>query len=147
MKTCIKTFFSLLLLLFLINANSFAQGKHGNKGNKDFNKKGNIKYNNKARIHYKKSVYRPVKIGNYRPAWAHNHYYNRRWIYFPSHHFYYDNWRNVYFYQTNIGWRYGPVLPATFVIINIENEKHYELPEKEDDIDLIYIHNSIHIGN
>ena len=157
MKTIKHYLISTFIFLLLINMNGFSQGKHGGShGNKNNRNHGNqvkrnlvIKpnyYKQQNKRYYNRSAYRPHNFHNYRPIWAHHHNYNRRWIYFPQQNFYYDNWRQVYFYRTNNRWQMNAALPSSFVIINLEDERHYELADDEDDMDRIYINNNKHFS-
>lgn len=137
----------LYIIVFLCGIGLFdgyAQGHHG--GNKQRNGGRHGQFNNRG-FRYR-SMYRPAhRVRNYRPLWAQNHYYRRRWVYFPNYNFYWDNWRQMYVYQNNALWYYNATPPANIVNINIENEKHVELAEDEDDQDSIYIKNPDHIQN
>ena len=106
------------------------------------NGRNNHRNNNKVVV--VKSRYRPVKIGYYHPYWQPKYNYNRRWIYFPRYNFYWDNWRQVYVYQNKTIWVINTTPPPTVVNITIENEKHYELKENEDDTDDVYSTNETH---
>lgn len=96
------------------------------------------------RVVVRRSIYRPEKVVVYRPFWAPRRAYNRRWVYFPRHNFYWDNWRQVYVYRNATVWIYNAAPPATVENVNIENEKHYELKADEDDIDDVYQSNDAH---
>ena len=91
-----------------------------------------------------RSHYRPKKMIVFHPVWGPKRSYNRRWVYFPRHNFYWDNWRQVYVYRSGNVWIYKPTPPPVVVNINIESEKHYELKENEDDIDDVYNTNDSH---
>lgn len=90
------------------------------------------------------SKYRPAKIVVYHPYWGPKYSFHRRWVYFPRHNFYWDNWRQLYFYWNGVMWVNATTPPPVVVNINIENEKHYELKEDEDDIDDVYQTNDSH---
>ena len=85
-----------------------------------------------------RSVYRPAKIGMYYPHWRPNYGYHRRWVYFPRHNFYWDNWRQGYYYRNGTVWIFNTTPPPTVVNINLAEEKNYELKEDQDDVDDVY---------
>lgn len=91
-----------------------------------------------------RSKFRPAKVIVYHPYWGPRHAFNRRWVYFPRHNFYWDNWRQVYFFWEGGAWVVHQKAPAVIVNVNLENEKHYELKENEDDIDDVYSTNDSH---
>ncbi len=145
MKNIVKSIAFATLVFLLSVVNSYSQkekrGYHRN----------HIKrvHHNKVVVHrhygnYGRSQYRPNRIRNFRPMWAHNRNYHRRWVYFPAYNFYWDNWRQMYVYQNNTVWYVNSTPPPTIVNVNIENEKHYELDAKEDDLDSIYKSNATH---
>jgi hypothetical protein len=61
-------------------------------------------------------------------------------VYFPKHRLYWDNWRNLYFYQNGTLWVSSPTVPAHLVHLKLENEKCKEMSEAEEDDDEIYLH-------
>lgn len=121
---------------------------HANAGRKHINKPAKkivvhpAHHPNKVIVY--KSKYRPVKIVTYRPVWRPAYTYHRRWVYFPRYNFYWDNWRNGYYYLNGAAWIYSVNPPPAVVNINISNEKNYELKEDEDDVDDVYNTNSNH---
>jgi hypothetical protein len=132
----INRFVSVILLFLLISLPvSFGQERHSNHGHRN---------RNQVRIVVKRSQYRPARVRRFKPNWAHNHYYQRRWVYFPGYNFYWDNWRGQYVYFENNIWTSYPGPPPALININIENEKHYELKKKDDDVDDIYNGNAHH---
>lgn len=90
------------------------------------------------------SKYRPATVVVYHPYWGPKYNFHRRWIYFPRYNFYWDNWRQVYFYWDGVMWVNAATPPPVVVNVNIENEKHYELKDTEDDIDDVYNTNETH---
>lgn len=92
----------------------------------------------------KRSPHRPHKIGAYHPHWRPHHTFHRRWVYFPGHNFYWDNWRNHYVFWNGVVWVSQPKAPPAIVNVNLEKEKHVELKEDEDDVDDVYKGNEDH---
>jgi len=153
-----------LIFMLFITTNVFSQGKHGgghgnkkegngngnaNRGQQGKHVRNRTSYGSgngyqKNKRYYRKSSYRPKYFHNYRPIWAHHQNYNRRWIYFPQQNFYYDNWRQVYFFKSNNIWRMNVSLPASFIRVNLEDQRHYELTDEDDEMDRIYIDNNKH---
>lgn len=136
-------------LIMALTSTSFAQKGnrggnghgHGN-GRHERNQQANVNHRNNGNV--RRSIYRPKTIVVYHPNWALKHNYNRRWIYFPRYNFYWDNWRQVYFYRNANVWISNPTPPPIIVNVNIENEKHYELKETDDDTDDVYKTNDAH---
>jgi hypothetical protein len=131
-------------LFLLMNSNSFGQHQKKvvviHKGNG--HGKGNHHGPNKKKVVIvHKSKFRPAKVVVYHPVWAPKKNYNRRWVYFPKYHCYWDNWRNVYFYKNGNVWVSSAQKPTIIVNVNLENEYHYELEEADDDNDEIYTTN------
>ena len=145
MKT-IKLFALFLTgMLIMMNNQSFGQQQkkvvvvHKGKGHGKGNHHGP---NKKKVVVVHKSKFRPAKVVVYHPAWAPHKNFNRRWIYFPKYHCYWDNWRNVYFYNNGTVWVSSVQKPAIIVNVNLENEKHYELEETNDENDEVYSTNA-----
>ncbi len=131
----------LLTLGLTISTVSFAQGRHGGHGGGHHNGGGHHK--GKV-IVGKRSHYRPAKIIVYHPGWRKNYSYNRRWVYFPKHNFYWDNWRNHYMFWNGTIWLSQTTPPPVIVNVNLATEKHYELKEIDDDVDDVYSSNNDH---
>ena len=137
---------ALVIIMLLLNVNAFSQkghggghgGGHGYKGFKVNNGGGNNV------VIIKKSKFRPNKIVVYHPYWRPKYSYNRRWVYFPKHNFYWDNWRNHYVFYNGTVWLSQPTAPPIIVNVNLEKEKHYELKEIEEDDDDVYKTNENH---
>lgn len=91
-----------------------------------------------------RSHYRPAKIVVYHPHWRPAYEYHRRWVYFPRHNFYWDNWRQGYYYMNGQTWVFNVSPPPVIVNVNLEKEKNYELKEDEDDVDDVYKTNDGH---
>src|SRR5687768_14062295 len=96
------------------------------------------------RVVVKRSVYRPAKVAVFYPRWRPNYGYHRRWVFFPRHNFYWDNWRNHYVFWNGAIWISQATAPPALVNINLEKEKHRELPEEADDVDDVYQSNPSH---
>ena len=92
----------------------------------------------------KRSPFRPAKVVVYHPYWGPKRVIHRRWVFFPKYNIYWDNWRNHYVFWNGTIWFSQPTPPPVIVNVNIDNEKHYELKEDEDDTDDIYKGNDTH---
>ena len=133
-----KMVFTLIAVALIGSVNLFAQkGGHGHGGH------GGIRHGGKVAV-IKGSRFRPAKIVVWHPGWGPKRAFNRRWIFFPRYNFYWDNWRNVYVYRNGTVWVNNSTPPPTVVNVNIDNEKHYELKENEDDTDEVYSNNESH---
>lgn len=144
MKTVITTVLLILSFLFFGTLDSFAQRGH-KKGHPHKPVRVVKPYHHKPRAAVVvKSKYRPAKIVVYHPYWGPKHSFHRRWVYFPRHNFYWDNWRQCYFFWNGVIWVNQITPPPTVVNINLETEKHYELKENEDDVDDVYQTNDSH---
>jgi hypothetical protein len=142
---------TVLLVCIILGTNpAFSQKGHGHSNGPKANSRGNkgskieVKNGSSYGSRVRKSVYRPVKIGVYHPHWKPNHAYNRRWVYFPRHNFYWDNWRQGYYYRNGDVWVFDVIQPAVIVNVSLANEPNYELKQDEDDLDDIYIVNDKH---
>lgn len=100
-------------------------------------KKGHPHHKHHPHKPHPRSKYHPAKVVVYAPVWAHHKKYNRRWVYFPKHKCYWDNWRNVYVYKVDGNWTTSPNKPKTIEAVNLEDEA-VELNDVEDDDDEIY---------
>ncbi|MBI2722296.1 MAG: hypothetical protein HYX39_08995 [Bacteroidetes bacterium] len=147
----------LTIILTLLSCGTFAQRGHGNGGHGNGGHGNRGHGNGHVRIgggHGRKhggnvvivnrSNYRPKNVVVFHPNWYPNHSYNRRWVYFPKHNFYWDNWRNHYVFYDGNTWISQPTAPPVIINLNLEKEKHYELKEKEDDDDDVYKGNDNH---
>lgn len=133
-------------LFLMFHTKSFSQNKKVVVHKTSPGKKHHAKNlpNKKVVVVYK-SKFRPAKVVVYHPVWAPTKNINRRWVYFPKYNCYWDNWRNVYYYKNNNVWISSSKKPTIIINVNLENEKHYELNEIDDDDDEIYIFNANHI--
>jgi hypothetical protein len=146
MKNFTKKLWLLAFCYMVCITNMRAQHRPNNK------EKGNIEHHNhnyhragnNNPTYHNPSNYRPRIRVNYHPSWSHHSLYRRRWIYFPKYNFYYDNWRQMYYFQNNAQWYINVNLPTALLNINIDNENHFPLNEDEDDIDEIYRNNKHH---
>ena len=136
--------FSPLLICLLFTAfsttNSFGQHKHHkNHSHAHPHAKAHAKKQKRHvyRKAVKRSVYHPAKVVAFTPVWAPNKKYNRRWVYFPKHRCYYDNWRKAYVYQMNGKWITNAKKPKQIENVNLE-EEGVELTQVDDDNDEIY---------
>ena len=151
MKNLKKIILIVISILLLGTLNSFSQkGGHGHGGGghggggKGYRQGGGKGYRHGTKVVVKKSIYRPGKIVVYHPFWGPKHAFNHRWVYFPRHNFYWDNWRNHYVFWNGTVWYSQPSPPPAVININIDNEKHYELNDKDDDVDDVYQGNDSH---
>jgi hypothetical protein len=135
-----KTKSIIALALFLIfGCATYAQrggGRRAGYGRRPY-------YTNKVVI-VKRSPYRPRKIVVFHPVWGPKFAFYRRWVFWPGYNIYWDNWRNTYFFWNGGMWISTVSPPPAVVNINIQNEKHYEMKETEDDVDDVYKNNSAH---
>lgn len=122
------------------------QGKeHGSGHHKHGDNKVIVKNNHGHPNGKVKSVYRPSKMVAFHPHWHPARSYNRRWVYFPRYNFYWDNWRQGYYYMKGSGiWVFKSTPPPVVINVNLEKEENYELKEDEDDDDNIYKTNDGH---
>ena len=90
------------------------------------------------------SRFRPRHVVVFRPHWHARAAFHRRWVYFPRYNFYWDNWRNHYYYFNGTAWISKSKAPAVVDNVDLSNEKYYELNEDDDDIDDIALANSKH---
>ncbi|MCC6370425.1 MAG: hypothetical protein IT236_05405 [Bacteroidia bacterium] len=133
-----KTIRLLILAIgILFTGSIFAQRGHGGHGRKHHPHRGKV-----VVVH--RSPYRPHKVIVYHPHWRPAYTCNRRWVYFPRHNFYWDNWRNHYVFWNGVAWVSQSNAPATIVNINLSNEPTKELKEDDDDVDDIYKSNDQH---
>lgn len=90
------------------------------------------------------SRFRPKHRVTFRPHWNPKLTCHRRWVYFPRLNFYWDNWRNHYYYFNGTVWISKSKAPATIADVDLVTEKYYELGEAEDDNDDIAAANDAH---
>lgn len=136
----------LIAISLFISMATYAQKGHGKGGHGKGHGPGHgHKHGGPGKVVVvKRSNYRPKKVVVFHPGWHPNHSYNRRWVYFPKHNIYWDNWRNHYVFYNGAAWVSQPTAPPVIVNVNLEKEKHYELKDKEDDDDDIYKGNDNH---
>ena len=136
MKTKILVRSVIVITSLLLSFNSFAQRGKGHHPHRHH-------HPNKVVV-VKRSPYRPKKVVVYHPIWRPKYAYNRRWIFFPKYNLYWDNWRNHYVFWNGVIWVSQATAPPVLVNVNLENEKHQELKEADDDTDDIYKDNNQH---
>ena len=135
----LKKIIPLVITVFLLGTgNLFSQKKGGHHHHHPH------KGHPHAKRAIKRSVFRPAKVIVYRPMWGPKHYIHRRLVYFPKYNIYWENWRNHYVFWNGSIWFSQPSPPPVIVNINLENEKHYELKEDDDDTDDVYKGNDTH---
>ena len=133
-----KIIFTVIAVALLGTVKMFAQkGGHGHGGHGGHHQGGKV-------MVVKASRWRPAKIVVWHPGWGPKRAFARRWVFFPRYNFYWDNWRNMYVYRNGTVWVNNSTPPPTVVNVNIDNEKHYELKENEDDVDEVYSNNDSH---
>lgn len=132
MKSIIFSICMILITTSLFSQRGHGHG-HGNRGTKVVVK--NHPRGNRVIV---RSAYRPAKIVVYHPHWRPNYGYHRRWVYFPRHNFYWDNWRQGYCYMNGPVWVFNASPPPIVVNVNLADEKNYELKEEQDDVDDVY---------
>lgn len=144
MKT-VKKLVLLVTIVLLGTVNSFAQRtRGGNNGNHQNgsrhaykNRPAGERKMRPARV-VVRSPYRPAKVVVYYPHWRPHYGYHRRWVYFPRYNFYWDNWRQGYYYMNGPTWVFNTTPPPVIVNVNLEKETNYELKESQDDVDDVY---------
>lgn len=149
MKTLNFKYLIIASLLLFFATSIQAQRGHGGKGHPHGNGHPRKAVVIKQPHHPKKVVvvrskFRPHNVVVFHPYWGPAKVCHRRWVFFPAHNLYWDNWRNVYFFWNGTIWVSQPKPPAVVVNINLEKEKHYELKENEDDLDDVYKANDSH---
>ncbi len=147
-KTIKTLVLSICILLGTNQAFSQKGHGHGKGGHGGHHNKGGAKVVVKNGPHGSrikiKSGYRPAKMVVYHPHWHPAHSYNRRWVYFPRYNFYWDNWRQGYYYMNGPAWVFKTSPPPVVINVNLGKEKNYELKEDEDDFDDVYKTNDKH---
>ena len=120
----------LIILAVFISESSFAQRRDRHRG--------------KRVVVVKHSRFRPKRVVAFRPAWHPKWTCQRRWVYFPRHNFYWDNWRNHYVVYRGTGWVSQANTPTEVANVYLADEKFYELNEVDDDNDYIAMENTQH---
>lgn len=64
---------------------------------------------------------------HYRPKWCSHREFDRRWVYFPRYNMYWDNYRNVYVYNSRGRWVAEPEPPRVALNVNLSSERFVEL--------------------
>lgn len=130
-----------LLVVLIISASKVSFGQNHRGGGHHH---GNGHHRGGKVVVVKRSPYRPHRVVVYHPHWRPAYSYTRRWVYFPRHNMYWDNWRNHYVYLDKGVWISRPQAPAIILNVNLEREKNYELKTDEDDQDDVYNSNNSH---
>lgn len=148
----LKKIILLVCIVTLTVTTGFSQRNHGHGDKKHARQKqGRTKvivknnrhpYRNRVVV---RSAYRPAKIVVYHPHWRPNYGYHRRWVYFPHYNFYWDNWRQGYYYRNGAVWMFNTTPPPIIVNVNLDKETNYELKEDDDDVDDVYKTNDNHL--
>lgn len=125
------------LLVGTFNLSAQKKGGHHHKSHPN-------RAHHHAKVVVKRSPFRPAKVIVYHPHWGPKHAIHRRWVFFPKYNLYWDNWRNHYYFYNGTLWISQPTPPPVIVNVNLDNEKHYELKEDEDDVDDVYKGNDTH---
>jgi hypothetical protein len=120
----------LIILAVFISDSAFSQRKARQRG--------------KTVVVVRHSRYRPRHVSVFRPHWHQRLTCQRRWVYFPRHNFYWDNWRNRYLYFNGAIWVSKSTAPATVSNVVLADETFYELNETDDDNDDIALANKEH---
>lgn len=123
----------LIIALVFISELSFSQ-RHERHG----------RHRGKRVVVVKHSRYRPRRVTVFRPAWHPQWACQRRWVYFPRHNFYWDNWRSHYMVYSGSVWVSQSGAPTSAGKLNLADEKYYELNEADDDNDEIAVANNEH---
>lgn len=141
----LKKIIPIVITVFLFGSNNLlAQRRGGGHGGGHGHGRGPVHRHAGPKVIVKPSPFRPAKVVVYRPVWGPKYYIHRRWVYFPKYNIYWDNWRNHYVFWNGSIWFSQPSPPPVIVNINLENEKHYELKEADDDTDDVYKGNDTH---
>jgi hypothetical protein len=59
--------------------------------------------------------------------------------------FYWDNWRQGYYYRNGAVWIFNTTPPPVIINVNLDKEPNYELKEGDDDVDDVYQINDNHL--
>ncbi len=137
-----KTIKFILAISFLFSSSLYFAQKRGGHPNQKSNH--HQQHRGKKVVVVKHSRYRPHKVRVYHPHWHPNYSYNRRWVFFPRHNMYWDNWRNQYVFWNGAIWVSQTNTPTVIVNVNLDKEKAVELKDDEDDVDDVYKANDTH---
>lgn len=135
-----KTYFKTSLIVFVILLFSFTSVFSQNKI--VVAKERNPKDNKVVVVKNKKYHVKKIKV--YHPCWAPQVNYHRRWVYFPRHNFYWDNFRNVYVVRNGTIWVVSKTVPSEVKNVDLSKEKSVELSEDTDEQDTIQDKNPEH---
>lgn len=124
-------FVILIILVVLASESAFAQRDRG-------------RHRGKKVVVVRHSRFRPRHVAVFRPHWHPRLTCQRRWIYFPRYNFYWDNWRNHYYYFNGTIWISKSNPPANASGVALAEERFYELNESDDDNDDIALVNKEH---
>ena len=134
MKTISKISFISLVVLLMALTSTFAQSKVVVREKHQGNKVVVVKNKNH---HVRKAVV-------YHPRWAPRASFKHRWVYFPRHNFYWDNFRNVYVIRTGTIWVTSETAPKEVEKVDLSKEKQIELGEENDSQESIQDKNDEH---
>lgn len=127
----------ILICLLLVSFMTISTTVTAQKGHKKHHQTHHKKHH---QSHVYRSKHRPVTIVVYHPHWSPKKDFHRRWVYFPTHKIYWDNWRQAYYYHNGKSWISTKTLPSHHAALKLENENHYELDESQDEDDEVYEH-------
>ena len=135
MKTISKTSFFTLVILLMTFSIAFTQNKVVVVKEKHQKGKVVVVKNNKHHV---------GKVKVYHPRWAPRANFKHRWVYFPHHNFYWDNFRNVYVVRTGTIWVASETAPKELEKVDLSKEKSVELSEENDTLSTIQDKNNEH---
>jgi len=135
MKTLKRTSFISLIILFIGLTNAVAQNKVVVV--KEKHPKNKV-------VVVKSKKHRVGKAKVYRPRWALRASFKHRWVYFPRHNFYWDNFRNVYVIRTGTVWVTSENAPKEVETVDLSKEECIELNEENDTQETIQDRNDEH---
>ncbi len=135
MKTLSKTSIIFLFCIFIAITSAYGQNKVVVAKEKHPRNKVVVVKGNKHHI---------GKVKVYHPHWAPRANFKHRWVYFPRHNFYWDNFRNVYVIRTGTIWVTSKTTPKEIENIDLSKEKSIELSEEYDTQEAIQDKNEEH---
>ena len=135
MKTLSKTAIIFLFSIFIAITSTYGQ-------NKVVVVKEKHPKNKVVVVKSKKHHVGKVKV--YRPHWAPRASFMNRWVYFPRHNFYWDNFRNVYVIRTGTVWVTSKTAPKEVETVDLSKEKSIEMSEENDTQEAIQDRNDEH---
>jgi len=129
-------FFALSVVGVLFSSAAFADGHEKNHKEKKhwkesknphredkFYKKGH----GNCRVVEVQEVHHPRGKKFYHPKWHPRRNFERRWVYFPRYNMYWDNYRDVYVYNSYGRWIAEPEPPRIAVDVDLADERFVEL--------------------